>query len=381
MTLAEQKDAAAKEIVRRRDELIALSHRLHDDPEIAFREDRASAALADALEEAGFAVQRGVAGLPTAFVAEFGTSETTIAICCEYDALPRLGHACGHNVIAASGLGGALGLAVVAAEAGIRVLVVGCPAEERGGGKILLARAGVFDGVTAAMMVHPHRHFCVDFTSYALDDLEIEFIDRRGQVSAAAPSLVADAVSGMALTAIGFLRQEISPRSRLFARIGNGDPDGLAPLERSVLQVRWLCDTIEEQDQVLAAVRERCSAVATACGFDVQIREGHPRYAPVVTAPGLAAAFAANGLALGFGDPIAPPAHAATDMGNVSRVVPTVHAVVPALPHDGPLPHSAAFAEAMVAPRADETIIRAATALAWTALDAAADPAIVTQSA
>src|SRR5881628_213346 len=138
-----------------RDSLIALSHRIHAYPELGFEEERAAAWLSEALSNAGFAVETGICHLPTAFVARAGTGPLHIAICAEYDCLPGIGHACGHNVIAAAAVGAGLALARVADDVGLTVRVVGTPAEESGGGKVLLLERGAFAGVHAAMMVHP----------------------------------------------------------------------------------------------------------------------------------------------------------------------------------------------------------------------------------
>ena len=132
---------------------------LHRDPELAFAEHRAAALLTGELEEHGFAVERGVAGLPTAFTATAGDGNgPRVALLLEYDALPELGHACGHNLIAAAGLGAALALRRALPRTDGTVLVVGTPAEEGGGGKVIEAEAGVFDGVDAALMFHPGVH-------------------------------------------------------------------------------------------------------------------------------------------------------------------------------------------------------------------------------
>src|SRR5215472_395264 len=135
--------------------LVDLSHRLHAHPELGFEEERACAWVGEALADAGFRVESGVAGVPTALVATAGSGPLVVGICAEYDALPSIGHACGHNVIAAAAVGAGIGLARVADDAGITVRVLGTPAEEGGGGKIVLLERGAFDGLHLAMMVHP----------------------------------------------------------------------------------------------------------------------------------------------------------------------------------------------------------------------------------
>ena len=149
------KQQARTNIVDAGERLIALSRMIHDHPELGFEEERASTWCAEALSEGGFSVERGVCRLPTALSASAGTGPLTVAICAEYDALPEIGHACGHNVIASAAVGAALGLAPLADDLGITVRVLGTPAEEGGGGKILMLERGGFDGVNAALMVHP----------------------------------------------------------------------------------------------------------------------------------------------------------------------------------------------------------------------------------
>src|SRR3954452_4238928 len=155
MDIAEAKDRVAADVAARSADLIEVSHSIWEHPELCYEEHHAHDVLCDALESAGMAVERGAYGLDTAFRATAGTSGPTIVVCCEYDALPAIGHACGHNVIAAAGLGAGLAAASLADELGGRIVVLGTPAEEGGGGKVLMIERGAFEGVDAAMMVHP----------------------------------------------------------------------------------------------------------------------------------------------------------------------------------------------------------------------------------
>src|SRR5664280_1280742 len=165
--------------------LIGLSHAIHGQPETAFEEERACAWTAGALAEGGFAVTEGVAGMPTAFSAEIGSGPLVIAVCAEYDALPGVGHACGHNIIAAAAVGAGLGLAAVADELGLTVRVLGTPAEEGGGGKVVMLDAGVFDGVQAAMMVHPWPTDRLQAACLAVAHFDVAFTGRDAHASAA----------------------------------------------------------------------------------------------------------------------------------------------------------------------------------------------------
>src|SRR5579862_4576717 len=160
MSTATASASAAKRAARRAAEglqpaLVGLSRAIHDEPELCFEEHRASQRVAEMLDGAGFAVEHGAYDLPTAVEARVGSGPLSIVICAEYDALPAVGHACGHNLIAASSLGAGMALAGVADDLGLSVTVLGTPAEEGGGGKVLLLERGAFDGAHAAMMVHP----------------------------------------------------------------------------------------------------------------------------------------------------------------------------------------------------------------------------------
>ena len=169
------KETARRRVDEATGELVELSHRIHAAPELAFEEHRASAWTADALERAGLSVERGVCDLPTAFGATAGSGPLTLGICCEYDALPGVGHACGHNVIAAAAVGAGLALAGVADDLGLTVKVLGTPAEEGGGGKILMLERGGFAGVDAAMMVHPAPFETDRIGCLAVSQLEVHY--------------------------------------------------------------------------------------------------------------------------------------------------------------------------------------------------------------
>ncbi len=176
MTLQER---ASDVIEGLRDELISLSHFIHDHPELGYEEYESSAVLADFVEGHGFEVERGSAGLPTAFRATKGTGDLHVVYCAEYDALPDVGHACGHNIIATSSLGAAIGLGAVADDAGVTVTLLGTPSEEGGGGKIDLLNAGYFDDEHAAMMVHPFPSDRLEATVLAVDHFDVIYLEKR----------------------------------------------------------------------------------------------------------------------------------------------------------------------------------------------------------
>ncbi|MBA3654461.1 MAG: amidohydrolase, partial [Actinobacteria bacterium] len=203
--------------------LIDLSHRIHANPELCFEEEKSSAWVAEILEGGGFAVDMGVCDLPTAFVATAGSGPLTIAICAEYDALPGIGHACGHNVIAAAAAGAGLALAPLADDLGVTVKVMGTPAEEGGGGKIYMLERGAFDGVDAAMMVHPAPNEMDRFPCLAVSHVDVHYTGKEAHASAF-PELginAADAIT-VAQTAIGLLRQHIRSTDRIHGIVTHG---------------------------------------------------------------------------------------------------------------------------------------------------------------
>ncbi|SDJ52574.1 M20 family metallopeptidase [Streptomyces indicus] len=367
------KSAIAERITaRHRHALLALSRRIHEHPETAFEERQAAAWCAELLEQQGYLVTSPAYGLETAFTATAGSGPTTVALVCEYDALPGLGHACGHNLIAAAGVGAALGLAPYADELGLTVRVLGTPAEERGAGKALLIDAGAFDGVDAAMMVHPCPFEVAEFSSFALGTLEVEF---TGQ--AAHPSLdphegrnAADALT-VAQVAIGLLRQQLPAHWKVHGvTTFAGDAPNLVPARATAsYEIRALAaeDLRELRERVEACFR--AGALATGC--EVTLTRPEPDYLDFRTDPALIALWRQNAARLGRPEPMAKGAFACTDMGNVSHRVPAIH---PVLDITGGAcgPHEPEFAEAARSPKGEQALLDGAVGLAWTAADFAA---------
>ncbi|GGP34530.1 M20 family metallopeptidase [Streptomyces abikoensis] len=373
MTVAEGLKSAIRErVLERREGLLALSRRIHAHPETAFAEHRAAAWCAEELREHGFAVTAPAHGLETAFTATVGSGPVTVAIACEYDALPGLGHACGHNLIAAAGIGAALGLAPFADELGLTVRVLGTPAEERGAGKALLLEAGAFEGVDAAMMVHPCPFEVAEFRSFALGTLSVEY---RGK--AAHPSLnahegrnAADALT-VAQVALGLLRQQLPPQWKVHGvTTGAGTAPNLIP-DRATAEYEIRASAAEDLRELRERVEACFRAGALATGCEVSLTRPEPDYLDFRTDPGLIALWTANARALGRPEPLSKDAFACTDMGNVSHAVPSIH---PVLDITGGAcgPHEPEFAEAAVSPEAERAILDGAVGMAWTAADFAA---------
>ncbi len=376
------KDGVAGGIRGAADALIALSHRIHANPEPGFQEFQASQWAADLLAERGFAVERGACDLPTAFIATAGTGPLVIGICAEYDCLPGIGHACGHNIICASAIGAASGLTAVAAELDITVRVLGTPAEEvgDGGGKILVLQRGAFDGVHLAMMIHPGPHDIDAPKLIAASTFEVQYAGKAAHAGAFPEHGInaADAFT-VAQVAIGLLRQHIRGTDRIHGIITRGgDAPNIVPAAPAgTFTIR--SSKLEDLQELRPRVHRCFEAGAVATGANMQMRGGSQPYAEVVHDAELVTLYRRNAEALGrtFVDsgPFVERAGAATDMGNVSRSIPSIHPMIgiASLPA---VNHQPEFAAHCITPIADRALIDGAIGLAWTAIDAASTPAI-----
>jgi amidohydrolase len=397
------KDTIAGTVMGARERLTELSHRLHAHPEVAWSEERAAAWVSAELADAGFDVEAGACGLPTAFIARTGTGPLHVGICAEYDALPGLGHACGHNIIAAAAVGAGLALAAAADDLGLTVTVFGTPAEEGGGGKVYMLERGAFRGVHAAMMVHPGPVDVAEARPFAASHMLVRY---RGQATHAAayPERGVNAADAftIAQVAIGLLRQQLPPSTRVHGIITHGgDAPNIIP-DRT--EGRWYAraETLHELAALEPRVRRCFEAGALATGCELEIEVEAPPYAEFRNDPDLLPLYRANaerlgrrfappeGAAPGAGDPGAGGSgagtagdaaaagrmnRASTDMGNVSLIVPSIHPYIGI----GSLPavnHQKEFAAHCVSPAADQALVDGAIGLAWTAADAALDETV-----
>ncbi|MFC4377565.1 M20 family metallopeptidase [Nocardia halotolerans] len=359
------------------DELVGLSHAIHAEPELAFAETRSVAKVLAPLTERGFAVTTGVAGLPTAFRAVYGSGPLTVGLCAEYDALPEIGHACGHNIIAASTVGAAIGLAEVADELGLTVVVLGTPAEESGGGKVLMLEAGAFDDIAMAMMVHPGPTDIVDARSLALADVAITFHGREAHASAA-PESGRNAGDAVTLTqvAVGLLRQHLRPGQQLHGIVSDGGvAPNIVPGRAELLYYLRAADAAS-LDDLMRRAKDCFAAGALATGCTHDIRTLAPTYTELTPDPDLSAAYRAQITGLGR-VPIAPELEVlrplgSTDMGNVTNVIPGIHPVI-GIDAGGAVTHQPDFAAAAVNASADRAVLDGALALARTAVATARD--------
>jgi amidohydrolase len=357
-------------------ELVALSHEIHEHPELGFEERLAANLLADALAEGGFAVERRAYGIETSFSARLGSPDAAgphVVICCEYDALPKIGHGCGHNIIATAGLGAGLALAPLVEELGGRLTVLGTPAEELGaGGKIRLLDAGAFADADVAMMVHPSIGDVAWAPHIATTRVNIEMFGKASH-AAAAPWNGINALDALVLgyTAVAALRQHLRPSEKVHGIItAGGDAENIVPDHTAAtFQVRAV------NERRLAPVREKVLAcfrgAAEQTGCRVEFADAGA-YAELLQNEALAAAYRENGEALGrrFFDHTKIPLSVAgsTDMGNVSKAVPSIHAMI-AIAGPGVGGHSVEFAEAARSEAGDDAVVFGAKNLALTAID------------
>lgn len=354
-----------------------LSHTINADPELAFAEHRTAASIVAVLEDSGyFVVERGVADLPTAFVASAGSGELVFGVCAEMDALPGIGHGCGHNVIAAAAVGAALAIAPYADELGLTVRVFGTPAEERGTGKEILLNRGVFDGTHAAIMVHPSLKDVVRPEFRASRSWQVTYTGRGGHASRPWSARNAADAAVVAQTAIGLLRQQLRDGIRVHQVVKEAGTAVNVIADRAVIECMIRCDTIDEVDDVWERVRRCFEAGAVATGTDVELITLPSLYREFRHDEDLAPIFTAHAEALGRTFPDYPDTlFGSTDMGNVSQVVPSLHPMLSfdLPPEDGN--HTAAFAVAAGGPEGDCFVRDGGLAMALTIADVAqSDP-------
>jgi len=361
-----------------RDELLALSHAIHGEPELALEEFKAAKRLGDAVESHGIQVQREAFGLKTGYAAEFGKDGgPAIAILSEYDALPGIGHACGHNVIATSGYGAAIALSKLNGRLPGRVRYLGTPAEERFGGKEIMARAGAFDGTDAAMMIHPSNRNLITMPCIAISEVEAIFHGRSAHASAM-PYRGLNALDAVVTSyqAIAQLRQHIRNTDRIHGIITEG---GLAPNivpERAACRFYVRAVDAHELAPLKARVQKCFEAGALATGCTLEAHWGDTDYLDLKTNWPMAEMYEKNAVKIGrefFPVKDLPPGYAgSTDMGNVSHRVPSIHPMLGVAPA-GVIIHNAEFTRYAASPSGDAAVIDGAKSLAMTALDLMAD--------
>jgi amidohydrolase len=372
-------DQLERSIDDRQDGLVALSHAVHGDAELGFEEHTSSERVAAAAEAAGFDVQHGVDDLDTAVVATYGDGPLRIGICAEYDALPGVGHACGHNVIAAAGVGAALALAEVADDVGLEVRLLGTPAEEGGGGKILMMERGSFDGLHAAMMVHPAPYESPTMPCLAVQHFEVRYRGRSAHASAYPQQGVnaADALT-VAQVAVGLLRQHIKPTDRIHGIVTDGgDAPNIVP-ERTAGTWYARSANLAQLAELYPRVQRCFEAGAIATGATVSFDEPGTAYSEFLHDDDLVALWCDQAKAIGreFVDLSGETQLAgSTDMANVSLAMPALHPML-AIDARGAVNHQPEFTAACVTASADQAVRDGALGMARTAVAAAGDDAV-----
>ncbi len=355
---------------RRRSDLLELSHSLHAEPELAFAEHRSCAKTQALVAERGFDITVAPAGLDTAFRADYGNGPLVIGICAEYDALPGIGHACGHNIIASSAVGTALALAEVADELGLTVVLLGTPAEEAGGGKVLMLDAGVFDDIAATVMLHPGPLDVAAARSLALAEAKISYTGRESH-AAVAPHLglnAADAIT-VAQVAVGLLRQQLAPGQMVHGIVTDGGQAANIIPAHTELRYAMRAVDAESLRELQSRMAGCFAAGAIATGCEHVVTENAPAYAELRPDGWLSSTLRAEMVRLGRA-PLAEDVEASmplgsTDMGNVTHVMPGIHPIV-GVEAGGASLHQPAFTAAAASASADTAVIEGAIMLART---------------
>ena len=376
MTKAELKAEVNKQLEQQRQKLIELSLKIHANPELAFKEEKASSWLTSYLAKNGFQVEDGIGGLSTAFKASYGTNNPVIALLAEYDALPEIGHACGHNIIAASAVGAAVATRCIVDNCGGTVVVLGTPAEELIGGKVLMLKAGVFDGIDAAMIVHPGIRNASATEALACIGLDVQFLGKAVH-AAAYPEQGINALEAMilAFNALNSLRQHIKDRARIHGVITHGgEAANVVPAYSAATFLVRATDNAY-LDELKQKVLNCFEGAALATGARLDYRWGETVYAPMKNNMVLAQLFARNLESLGRRvDPFESHfGFGSTDVGNVSQVVPAIHPSV-AIASSDVLLHSSEFVLAAASDSGHGGLLDAAKALAMTVVDLLNEP-------
>ncbi len=362
--------------------LIDLSDYLHDNPETAFEERKASERITETMRREGFTVERGIGGLETAFKAwsSYGSGKPVIAVLAEYDALPEMGHACGHNLIAAMGVGAAVAANLALRDSGQdgTIVLMGTPAEERGGGKGILISKGCFTTVDCAMMVHPAAYTRVEDSSLASTRVILRY-SGKGAHAAASPWSGANALEAVLQTfnLVNAWRCQLRDHSRINGIITNGGTAVNIIPEYAEAQFGIRATDRGYLEELVERVRSCAESAATGMGVTVEFERVGRGYDAIWNNPVLKGVIASNFALIGE-DVVAMPRGAgmgSTDMGNVTQVLPGLHCYVKV--KEDIEPHTLAFATACVGETAARAIAVGAKALGMTAMDLFNEPGLV----
>jgi amidohydrolase len=369
-----RKETAEQTFTTVEQDLREISRWMYENPELGYKEYESSRRLAGYLGEHGFEVTYPAYEIETAFEANAGSSGPRVVICCEYDALPEVGHACGHNIIATAALGAGIAVAGMADELGIRVTVLGTPAEEGGGGKVALIDAGALEDAAASMMIHPGPDNTLDPSFQARESYEVEYFGQDSH-AAFAPELGVNALDGFvqAYMNVATLRQQLLGSDRVHCIIDHGgDASNIIPsYTKSTWGIRSA--TNERLQELVPKVKACFEAAATATGCRVEITANDYPYLNMINNPTMTSLFKANSEALGRDMPTEEEQGAAggsSDMGNISQVVPAIHPMI-GIDSGEAVNHQKGFADATVTPSGEQGIRDGALAMAHTIIDMA----------
>jgi amidohydrolase len=373
------KSSIIKQVDSLSEQLSDLSRNIHDNPEMGMQERRAAAWLTDLLKKHSFKVEKGIAGMSTAFRAAYGKGKPVIAFLAEYDALPKIGHGCGHNLIATSAVAAGLGTKLAVDEFGGSVIVFGTPAEETEAGKAIMVKKGVFKGLDTAMITHPGGGNRVVLNALACQTLDVEFFGKAAH-AAASPESGINALEAMILSfnAIDALRQHIREKARIHGIITDGgEAPNIVPAHTAGTFLVRATD-----EAYLEGLKERVincfTGAAIATGARLVYHWADVRYASMLNNITLAKLFQGNMQSLGESIPLGEDERwsGSTDVGNVSQLTPTIQPMVGIAPPDV-LVHSVEFAKAAGTKKGLGIILNAAKAMAMTAAELLANPKIL----
>ena len=379
IAISKIKENAFRLVDRERPQLQQIALKIHANPEIGLHEFKASGWLTAYLEKKGFTVERGICDLPTAFRASYGTGKPRIAVLAEYDALPGVGHACGHNLICTIALGAAVASKKTVDIYGGTVMVIGTPAEELQGGKIPMAKKGAFNNLDAAVIVHPENFDLASSNALACQNLYIEFFGKSVHASAG-PERGINALDAMILSfnAIGALRQQMRSTARVHGIITDGGKAANVIPDHTAAEFMVRAADDKYLDELEQKVLNCFIGAAQATGARLEYRWDEWRYSAMRSNMTLAKLYADNIKILGRNVriPVPGPGAGSTDMGNVSQIVPAIHPML-AITEQPASTHSPEFAKAAASQAGIEGMVIGAKTVAGMIVDLLARPDIL----
>ena len=382
MNLDEAKSTICSYIDDISDELIAVSHAIHENPELGYEEHFAHEQLTKVLIDKGLDVHKSAYEIDTAFEARAGKTGPVVALLCEYDALPGIGHACGHNIIAAAGIGAGLAASTLAETFNGQLRILGTPAEEGGGGKVRMLNRGAFESVEAVLMIHPADADLPNISSLAVQQLKATYTGKAAH-AAAAPEKGINALDGAVLGYMGVaaLRQHIAPDERLHGIFTNGGQK--ANIVPETAESTWYArsSTMDRLEVLKTRLVETLNGGAKSAGCEIQIEWINEPYAEVLDNTPILDAYMKNSESIGrvIKAPIGDGVVGSTDLGNVSHVVPSIHPMVKVAP-EGTAIHTIDFEKWAKSEEADKGLLDSAKAMAMTVIDCWHNPSLLKQA-